>query len=401
MGDIDVTIVLGPLSWFQQQLGQQRGTSLLEWVYRNDERKNVLTVANNGDLVERPRLKRPKLVFAESGDYASLNEHVISNFMGLVRSMRPKKLLLHNPPVHVQTQIVRSIPSTQVLRYDYPRVTPETLKRFDAEFGDRMVGQAKARERLLAALYPLTRQMRATPAVVMFYGPSGVGKTQTAQFVNGLLGGTLLRKQFSMFHSEKFASYLFGGSHSEPSLAKDLLDRESGVILIDEFDKANPVFHSAFYQLFDGGIFDDKNYSVNVGPSLIVCTSNYATDGEVQEALGEALYSRFDAVIAFEHLAADEVAQLCERIVDAQLEDLPPAERNRIDRDRVLDVVGNIARQTGNVRKLGKLVEETLSTFLVRDLLEASHRDEAPGQGHAPGASVTTRVEPPTPTACD
>lgn len=395
MSDIDVTIVLGPLSWFQSQLGAQRGTSLLEWVYRNDERKNVLTVANNGDIVERPRAKRPKLIFAESGDYASLNEHVISNFMGLVRSMRPKKLLLHNPPVHVQTQIERSIPSTKLLQYDYPTVTPHILQRFDAEFGLRMVGQAKARERLLAALYPLTREGRTTPAVVMFYGPSGVGKTQTAQFVNGLLGGTLFRKQFSMFHSEKFASYLFGGSHSEPSLAKDLLDRESGVILIDEFDKANPVFHSAFYQLFDGGTFDDKNYSVNVGSALIICTSNYATDGEVQEALGEALYSRFDAVIAFEHLAADEVAQLVERIVDAQLDDLSPDERDRIERDRVLGVVGNVARQTGNVRKLGKLAEETLSTFLVRDLLESAGGGQVPeSRDVAPQAPDTAVGQP-------
>lgn len=370
LADTAVTIVLGPLSWLQEQLGEQRSMSLLEWVYRNDERKNVITVTNNGDAVERPRIKRPKLVVAESGDYASLNEHVISNFMGLIRSMRPRKLVLHNPPAHIQTQIQRSIPSTEVVRFSYPAVTIETLQRFDAEFSEHMVGQAKAKERLLAALYPLTREGRTTPAVVMLYGPSGVGKTQAAQFVNDLLGGELLRKQFSMFHSEKFASYLFGGSHSEPSLAKDLLDRESGVILIDEFDKANPVFHSAFYQLFDGGTFDDKNYSVDVGPALIICTSNYATDREVREALGEALYSRFDAVIAFEHLAVHELTELCGRIVEAQLGVLTQPERDSLDRERILDVVGKVAQQTGNVRKLGKLVEETISTLLVRRVLD-------------------------------
>lgn len=370
MADTAVTLVLGPLSWLQEQLGEQRPMSLLEWVYRNDERKNIITVTNDGDAVERPRIKRPKLVVAESGDYASLNEHVISNFMGLIRSMRPRKLVLHNPPAHIQTQIQRSIPSTEVVRFSYPAVTIETLQRFDAEFSERMVGQAKAKERLLAALYPLTREGRTTPAVVMLYGPSGVGKTQAAQFVNDLLGGELLRKQFSMFHSEKFASYLFGGSHSEPSLAKDLLDRESGVILIDEFDKANPVFHSAFYQLFDGGTFDDKNYSVDVGPALIICTSNYATDREVREALGEALYSRFDAVIAFEHLAVHELTELCGRIVEAQLGVLTQPERDSLDRERILDVVGKVAQQTGNVRKLGKLVEETISTLLVRRVLD-------------------------------
>ena len=135
------------------------------------------------------------------------------------------------------------------------------------------------------------------------------GKTETAQFVNGLLGGTLLRKQFSMFHNEKFASYLFGGTHSEASFARDLLDRESGVILIDEFDKANSVFHSAFYQLFDGGAFEDKNYSIELGPSLIICTSNYGTEDEIRKALGDALYSRFDSLVHFKPLSKKEIRQ--------------------------------------------------------------------------------------------
>lgn len=111
-------------------------------------------------------------------------------------------------------------------------------------------------------MYQLTRQSVDGPVVVMFYGPSGVGKTETAKFISRLTGGLLFRKQFSMLHSEKFASYVFGGSHQEPSLALDLMERESSVILFDEFDKASSVFHSAFYELFDEGVLEDKNYRV-------------------------------------------------------------------------------------------------------------------------------------------
>ena len=50
-----------------------------------------------------------------------------------------------------------------------------------------------------------------------------------------------------MYQNNEFANYLFGGKYNEKSFAKDLIVRDSNVILLDEFDKAYAVFHSAFY----------------------------------------------------------------------------------------------------------------------------------------------------------
>lgn len=370
--ETQVTIYYGPLSWFHAKLGHQKQESLLEIVFERDEasRHHTIRLLDQDDTSSddgKNRI-RPKRVVAESSDYASLNEHVITNFAGLVRSIRPKHLHLHNPPAQVQAQIERAFP-VAVERYEYPSVTRETLMKVRDNFADHLVGQAGVRERLLAALYPLTRPGRMKPMVLMFYGPSGVGKTETAQFVNSLLGGTLLRRQFSMFHSDKFASYLFGGTHFESSLAHDLLDRESGVILIDEFDKANSVFHSAFYQLFDSGVFEDKNYTVELGPSLIICTSNYDSENEIQKALGEALYSRFDFVIRFEELSGEEVVQIIDRLVEDRFARLAPEEREQLKKEDIKKILYPLAKQSSNVRKLGKMVDELMSIMLVRSLI--------------------------------
>jgi ATP-dependent Clp protease ATP-binding subunit ClpA len=286
----------------------------------------------------------------------------------------------------VQQQLERSFP-TDVQRYVYPAVTRETLVAFRGGFEKHLVGQTAVRESLLAALYPLTTMRRTKPVVLMFYGPSGVGKTETAQFVNDLLGGTLLRKQFSMFHNDKFASYLFGGTHSESSFARDLLDRDSGVILIDEFDKANAVFHSAFYQLFDGGVFEDKNYTVQLGRSLIICTSNYRSENEIREALGDALYSRFDALIRFEPLSPEEIRQVIDRLLADRLSKLSVGERARLDLNQLKSYLYPLADKSGNVRKLGKTVDEVISLILVRAILddvapvaESAPLDEGAGQ---------------------
>ena len=187
-----------------------------------------------------------------------------------------------------------------------------------------------------------------------------------------------MRKQFSMFHSDKFASYVFGGAHSESSFARDLLDRSSGVILIDEFDKANLVFHSAFYEIFDEGVFEDKNYRVLLGPALIICTSNYESEDEIREVLGDALYSRFDALIRFEPLSSDEIKQVVSRLVDGRFKELSSGEQAILDKDEIKSLLDVHASRIDNVRKLGKLVDEVISLKLVRATLnEATDFDAA------------------------
>lgn len=373
-GDIKVTIYYGPLYWFKAQLGKKKHESLLEIVYERDESNRRITHVMEGQEVvaELEPVKRPKLIVAKSGDYASLNEHVMTNFAGLIRSINPASLYLHNPPAVVHTQLERVF-GVEVKRHEYPAVTRQTLVEVHDGFAGHLVGQESVKEQLLAALYPLTSTGRTKPVVLMFYGPSGVGKTETAQFVNGLLGGELMRKQFSMFHNDKFASYLFGGQHTEASFAHDLLDRESGVILIDEFDKANPVFHSAFYQLFDGGVFEDRNYHVELGPALIICTSNYGSENQIRQTLGDALYSRFDALIQYEALTPDQVRKIIDNLIEHRFSLLAEDERARLDRETLRVGLYRLANKVGNVRKLGKRVDEVISLQLVRSLLDEEH----------------------------
>jgi len=368
--DTKVVIYYGPLSWLRVALGEMERQYLLDIVSEQDEEKRRFHHTVEGQTPEEvEKGPRPTLVVAESADYASVQEHAIMNFVGLVHSIDPEQLVLHNPPARIHTQLGREF-ETEVKRYSYPTVTRETLAQFRDRFSGKLVGQPAVQDEMLAALYPLTTDRRDKPVVLMFYGPSGVGKTETAQFVNGLLGGRLMRKQFSMFHNDRFASYLFGGTHSEDSFARDLLDRESGVILIDEFDKANPVFHSAFYQLFDGGVFEDKNYNVTVGSSLIICTSNYGTEDEIRQALGDALYSRFDSLIRFKPLTRDEILQVIDRLVDDRFGKLAAEEQARLESGEVKAKLRPLADGPGNVRKLGKQVDGVISLMLVRALLD-------------------------------
>ena len=91
-------------------------------------------------------------------------------------------------------------------------------------------------------------------------------------------------------------------------------------------------------------MFEDKNYRADVGRSLIICTSNYESEREIHGALGDALSSRFDALIEFEQLSA----------------------KTRLD---------VLVQKGANVRRLGKITSQVISMMLVdASLLESSER---------------------------
>ena len=58
------------------------------------------------------------------------------------------------------------------------------------------------------------------------------------------------------------------------------------------FDKVNHSLYNAFYQLFDEGIFVDTNYEVDIRNGIFILTSNFATEAEIKQGLGTAMYSR-------------------------------------------------------------------------------------------------------------
>ena len=213
---------------------------------------------------EKPKKKKPRIsnLVIYANEYNSVNEHVITNFVDFVAQINVTNMYIQNPPALLRDQVERIYGEKDIIKVDeqkYNIISEDIVKRIYLEFDNRIIGQESVKMKLLKALYPIMDNRQCKPVVILFYGDSGLGKTETVQYLTELLGGVLLRKQFSMYQNNEFSNYLFGGKHNQKSFAKDLLARDSNVILLDEFDKANPVFHSAFYQLFDEGVFEDQN----------------------------------------------------------------------------------------------------------------------------------------------
>lgn len=323
---------------------------------------------NNETKTEKGKLKVANFVI-NSDEYSGVREHVIINFANFIAKMDIQNMYIQNPPIHISEQLHRIYDDKNIIQeiqQPYNGITKTIIQQFYNGYDDKIIGQEIAKMKVLQALYPLMDNKQKKPMVILFYGDSGIGKTETAHYLAELLDGKLMRKQFSMYQNNQFGTYWFGGSYGEGSFAKDLLERDSNVILLDEFDKANPVFHSAFYQLFDEGVYEDQNYKVNLDYAIIICTSNYKTENEIKEQLGTPIFNRFDAVIHFEDLSDEAKEKIARNFIQETIEKY---------KEDTIEIDGNIllrlqksAIRYSNAREIKHLIQNTFSLYAIRQI---------------------------------
>ena len=309
-------------------------------------------------------------VVAFSDDYPALTESLIESFVSFIFRFDIDNLFLQNPPDSITKHIAElSSAEHSIERQDYKVLDMGMLKEIKHKFPDAIIGQPIAQRQIIGTLYDVAKGRFSKPCVMLFYGNTGIGKTETAKYIAEKLNERLFRKQFSMLHSEEFTSYLFGGKHNQSSFAKELLERESNVILLDEFDKPNPVFYSAFYQLFDESIFVDKNHTVMMKNAIIICTSNFLSEKQIRERLGDPIYSRFDAVIHFADLQTEAVQKLLDREIKRQYSKLDEGERTIIDSRKIVSLLKTNSHCLSNARQIKKFVREAFSASITDEVL--------------------------------
>lgn len=312
-----------------------------------------------------------KNLVVHADDYASVYEHVIQNFITIVTTNHDvDTTFLHNPPQRVLDSLQVSFPDNIEYVYtDYKEINRDVLKEIWKRLSTDIVGQEKAKKSIVSNLFRLTNLSYNKPVVIMFLGDSGIGKTETAKAISNVLGGNLLRVQFSMMQTAEGYNYVFGAEHSKSSFAKDLMSRESNVVLIDEFDKVNPNYYNAFYQMFDEGVYIDTNYKVDLSRCIIICTSNFMSEADVIKSMGIPIFSRFDDFIHFEYLSVDEKETILDRIYTTYLENFSEEEKTLVNNSDIYEWHKDNLHRFKNVRIIKSRVEKAINDMLINNLI--------------------------------
>ncbi len=295
-------------------------------------------------------------------DYGSVLEHVLSNFVNVVTLNHDiGTLFVHNPPRKVIDSL-RSFYGEEIeyLETKYPNLSREKLKEVYSNIESDILGQSNCKKQIISGMYRLITKTNSKPVVLMLYGPSGVGKTESAKSISKTMGGELLRIQFSMMQTTEAYNYVFGSEHSKGSFARDMMARESNVILIDEFDKVNSALYNAFYELFDEGHYVDTNYDVNLGQAIFLLTCNFGSEEEIKKALGPAMFSRIGCCVAYEELSTEQKQTIVQNWYGFILSSLKEDEKEIIRKTDILDWFVKNAERYDNIRILKTKLENAI-----------------------------------------
>jgi ATP-dependent Clp protease ATP-binding subunit ClpC len=285
----------------------------------------------------------------------------------------------------------------------------------DAGMGSRLLSlEGFLRERVLGQDEPLARVSRrlrlafASPggrrgplAVLLFLGPSGVGKTETARLLAEHLFGSasgMIRIDMSDLMEEHGVSKLVGsppghvGHEEEGRLTGAIRTKPHSLLLLDEVEKAHPRVLDVFLQLFDEGrLTDSKGRAADARHLVVVMTSNLGAVGprpapgfvrqgpndsgppapDLRGVFRLELLNRIDEIITFRSLDPDDV----EMIVGRALAELTSAvERRHGVRVRVTPEAARFAAQQaalaapgarGAKRTVERLVNGPLSALVL------------------------------------
>ena len=231
---------------------------------------------------------------------------------------------------------------------------------------ERILGQDRAIERIgrrLRLALAGTRDPESPLATLLFLGPGGVGKSETARLVASFLFGT--EKALHHFDMSEFR---------EEQLVSRLRTIPHALVLLDGMEKAPPRVLDLFRQVFDEGrLTDGKGRAADARHAIFVLTSSLGSD------LPPELLTRIDEVIVFRALGPEDAV----RILRPRLRVLcETVERQHGVRLEVEPEAEEFVARTGfdparGVRDLGRAVERLVEAPLSSLILDGKIRKHA------------------------
>lgn len=199
---------------------------------------------------------------------------------------------------------------------------------------------------------------------VLFYGPSGTGKTMTAGALGNVLGRDVYKVDLSMVHSKYIGE-------TERNLERVFsLAEQNGWILF--FDEADAVFGKRTQTSNANDQFANQNVSyllqrIECFDGLIILASNY------KDNLDEAFYRRFESIVHFANPGPEERLLLWQRAFPKNLQLEGSIQWQDIAMNFPLSgaAINNVARLVA----LKALSEQRMS-ITHQELLAAIHREQ-------------------------
>ncbi len=325
-------------------LKEEKEVLSLKW---QEEKKALDSIKDDKEALERAKLDLEEASNAAHYEEAArLQYETIPNLEAKIKANSEKDQSDAMIQEIVDEELVAKIVSRWT-HIDVSRLMSterEKLLNLDKILKQRVMGQDQAIELVTHAIIRSKAHIQDEHRPIgsfLFLGPTGVGKTEVAKALAQQLFDDekkIVRIDMSEYMEKHSVSRLIGappgyiGYEEGGQLTEAVRRKPYSIVLLDEIEKAHPdVFNILLQILEDGRITDNQGVTVDFTNTLVIMTSNLASqyafeedpirkqelyDAEVRRTFKPELINRIDEIIVFNALDRYVLSQIADKFIN-------------------------------------------------------------------------------------
>lgn len=274
----------------------------------------------------------------------------------------------------------------------------EILLNLEAKIHERLINQSEAVSAVANALRRARTGLRDDKRPIsslLFVGPTGVGKTETAKALSQTFYGDekrMIRFDMSEFQSDDSVSSLIA------KITDAVRHYPFSLLLFDEVEKASRRILDIFLAVIDDGrLTDSSGHTVSFANCLIVFTSNAGTSfifenlrqgkpidsfknelfKKLEEEFRIEFLNRFDGIIIYKPLSPEHIEQIARLKLKKIVSDM---EKQGYKINFTEDVIKQIAQEGYDValgaRPMRRLIQDKIESSLAKKILGGEIKKE-------------------------
>lgn len=259
-----------------------------------------------------------------------------------------------------------------VVKKEHKKIIDLSVKELDLffeKFNDSLYGHDKFKDDFKEAIdnFRVFNKLGEHKILSLFLmGDSGVGKTEVARAIHKSLGGQskIAKVNFGNYSSDNSLNSLIGSPRgyigSEDGEIFIRVDSsDTGVILIDEFEKSNSTLFNYFLDVLENGkMVSSLAHEIDLNGFIIIFTSNISKEN-FKHIISPELRSRFDYKGYFSILKAMDKLRYVEFRINSIVRKFNNYYPDALDDDFKYDILIEIdVNKYKNMRDLNKKIKK-------------------------------------------
>ena len=266
-----------------------------------------------------------------------------------------------------------------------------SLKNIKENLKQNIIGQDKIIENIMNIIKRIKLGYKENKCYsMMFCGPSGVGKTLTAEtFGKNLVGENIIRLDMTEYIEPHSVSKILGtspgyvGYEDNTNILEEIKNKPYSVLILDEIEKAHPNVINLFLQILDNSkIKDSKGAWVRFDNVTIIMTSNIGFNEEnigfkksenqiiqkLKENFSIPFINRIDNILIFEKLKKENIKEL----VNKKIFNIKRKYLNlklNIDENVIESIIKESNYEEFGARKIDKIIKEKIENQIIDNII--------------------------------